>query len=189
MTDQLDTAIVTPEEPDYPAIMGTAENPAPWPTPPTGRYPTGVEQLAELPPDGLAVPISIETRKMVVVDYSSIALSGATDGTGGVDIDLGRVPANQWWVIDQLVVRGTAAGGFLLYDAGQVGVLNDSDLLASGVLASPAFAGQVSLSGVYVKPGRQLLLRTIGAGNSSTVTVRVLYRIATLAFGEQEHRT
>lgn len=181
MTDMIDTAEVERREPDYSAGGEYA-----FPAGQVGRHNTPVEDLGELPHTGRPTAISIETRKLVVVEWGSIAAGPVVaDGTGLADIDLGRVPANQWWLLDSLQVRGGAAGNALVYDAGQVGAVNDLDLIAAGVMAGPAFVASILPPACYIKPGRQVIVRTIGAGAAASITARMLYRIATLAYGQQ----
>lgn len=133
-----------------------------------------------------AVPVAIETRKLVVVDYGQQALQVTLDGSGNGQVDFGIVPPNQWWIIDNVVGAAGAAGNVVLYERGNVGTVNPMDLIYAKTLNAPGFVVSDFPNAEILRPGAHLIGAFIGCGAAAVGTLHVKYRVCVMTPGRQE---
>jgi hypothetical protein len=135
------------------------------------------------------VPVAIETRKLVIVEYGQQALQVTLDGTGSGQVDFGIIAPNQWWIIDNIIAAvpaGGAAGNVYLYERGAVGQVNVMDLVFAKVLLGPQFAVSDYPNTVVLRPGAHVVGGFGACGNGALATYKLMYRVAVMTPGQQE---
>jgi|SRR5215831_14354330 len=133
-----------------------------------------------------AVPVAIETRKLVVVEYGQQALQVTLDGTGAGQVDYGIIPPNQWWIIDNVIGAAGAAGNITLYERGAVGQINPMDLIYAKTLNAPGFVVSDFPNAEILRPGAHVIGGFIGCGNNAVATHKIKYRVCVMTPGRQE---
>lgn len=133
------------------------------------------------------VPISIETRKLVVVEYGQQAGTVTLDGSGNGQIDFGFIPPNQWWLIDNVIHHGGAAGNGVLYERGAVGQVIDSDLFYCVTLSGPNFMASGYPNQEVLRPGSKVIAGFFGAGAAAAGMCKIKYRVAVMTPGRQDN--
>lgn len=179
-THPLEHADVERREPDY-----STGGDYPFPGHPDPHTPGPAESLAYLPASGRRVPVAVEPRELVTLDYGEQSAAITLDGSGNGEATIGPVPANQWWILDNVIANAAAAGNVLVY-------LDSSSapgaVVWADTLAGPGFWKASGPANYLVKPGRVLVCRIVGGGVSGAAFVKVAYRIAVYRTGEQVAR-